>query len=263
MRTAFLCGFCTICNFLLQNIIYYCVKSSNVHFLTVGEGSVTYVFLHGWGCDSSQFLPVAKHLTNAKCYLLDLWGFGRTPSPDEAWDSHDYALRLHMFFVEHNIKKAVVVGHSFGGRVALSFAEAYPKRVQKLVLVASAGLRRVCLKRTAKVALHKVKKLLVRLHVIKTYTPTGSADYNAVSSKMKPTFLKIVRENLTRVAKNVNTSTLLVYGNSDKETPLWMAKRFNKYIADSVLITVEGGHFAFFCQPENSAKMLTEFVGAK
>ena len=129
-----------------------------MYFVKMGNGKPI-VFLHGWGCDGSIFLPVAKLLPNRKCYLLDFQGFGKTPEPPQSgWSVGDYAHALEIFFKLHNITKAVIVAHSFGCRVAMVFAANNPNLVDKMMLVAPAGIRHFSLARYVKVRRYKLDR---------------------------------------------------------------------------------------------------------
>ncbi len=219
----------------------------DIYFTKEGEGS-DLLFLHGWGCDGNIFRPITRLVSDAfTCYSLDLWGFGKSPAPPaEGWNAEDYADRLYLFCVREGIERVSIAAHSFGGRVATVFAAKYPERVNKLLLCASAGLRRFSVGRTAKVAAYKIKKFLCRCGFISPYCVTGgSADYNACDDAMRNTFVKTVNENLARFARRIKAPTLLVWGDGDTETPMWMAKKLNAYIADSSLIVLKGSHFVF------------------
>ena len=63
---------------------------------------------------------------------------------------------------------------------------------------------------------------------------------------MRESFVKIVNEHLEACAKKVKNPVLLVYGENDRETPLYMARRYKKLIAGSRLLVLKNaGHFAF------------------
>ena len=74
----------------------------------------------------------------------------------------------------------------------------------------------------------------------------GSTDYKKLSPTMKKTFSNIVEYDLSDLSKNIRCPTLLVYGNKDKQTPMYMAKKLHKNIKQSRLIVFKGcGHFAY------------------
>lgn len=67
--------------------------------------------------------------------LVDFYGFGKTPHPDYPLTVKDYADGVLELMDKLNIEKATLVGHSFGGRIAIYIAAKYPEKVEKLVLV--------------------------------------------------------------------------------------------------------------------------------
>ena len=233
-----------------------------MYFTKIGSGK-TIVFLHGWGCDGSIFLPVAQGLPNCyESYLLDFNGFGISPKPPyEGWSVEDYANDLLLFFEANNIQCAYIVGHSFGCRVAMVFAAKYPQYVQKILLVAPAGLRQFSLRRWCKVRRYKLKKFLCRMGLCHNLTSRmGSVDYNACDDAMKNTFVKVVNQDLSRFAKMIRCPVLIVNGREDTETPLKSAKRLQKIIPNASLAEIQGGHFAFFQNSAAFSKTIEYFL---
>ena len=77
----------------------------------------------------------------------------------------------------------------------------------------------------------------------------GSRDYNALDEEMRKTFVKIVSRDLTDCYPKIRASTLLVWGDADTETPLWMGRKMEQLIPDAGLAVLEGGsHFAYLEQ---------------
>ena len=233
-----------------------------MYFVKIGSGSPI-VFLHGWGCDGSIYLPIVQKLSNYyQCYVLDFNGFGKSPEPPkQGWTVEDYADNLALFFRMNDLERACIVGHSFGCRVGMVFAAKYPQFVDKMLLVAPAGLRSFSFKRWYKVRKYKLRKFLCRMgHCHNLTARYGSADYNACDESMKNTFVKVVNQDLSNFARIVHCPTLIVNGREDTETPLKSAKRLQKLIYQSALVEIDGGHFAFFQNPDAFAKTVQYFV---
>ena len=77
----------------------------------------------------------------------------------------------------------------------------------------------------------------------------GSADYNALDDEMKKTFVKVISEDLRPLLPNIKASTLLIWGERDTATPLWMGQTMEKEIADAGLVVFENDdHFAYLKQ---------------
>ena len=231
-----------------------------MYFERYGEGAPV-VYLHGWGCDGSIFLPIAKQLPEYANYLVDFAGFGSSESPPESgWTVPDYAEQLKDFLQEHNLQSVTLVGHSFGCRVALVLAASYPHLVDRMLLVAPAGLRKFSLARWLKVVHYKISKFFARLFRRQVRAKFASSDYANCNLAMRRTFVKIVNADLSKYAKRVQCPTIIVNGREDTATPLSHAKRLNKLVANSSLVEIEGDHFAFFRAPTAFANTVKNFV---
>ena len=77
---------------------------------------------------------------------------------------------------------------------------------------------------------------------------------------MRSVFVRVVNTHLDKTLDSVSQPTLIVWGKSDKETPLYMAKRFRRKIRDSALILLGGGHFAYAYRSEKFHAVLRAFV---
>lgn len=232
-----------------------------INYKTIGKG-INVVFLHGWGGNASAFLFVAERLKDfAKSIVVDFNGFGSTPEPDRPYTVGDYAGEVLATLEKEGVEKAVFVGHSFGGRVALEIAGKFPDAVIGLVLVDSAGLKpRRKPSYYVKVAVHKVLRFLGFKGL------KGSKDYRVLSYIMKETFKNIVSYDQSFLLDEITAPTAIFWGKNDKETPIYMANKFNKKIKDSKIFILDGGHFAYVEDLAVFVRILSSFVkevGAK
>lgn len=233
-----------------------------MYYQKIGCGSPI-VFLHGWGCDGNIFMPIARKLQSFSCFLPDFNGFGKSPKPPKnGWSVEDYAEALRVFFVEHNLQHASIVAHSFGCRVALVFAAKYPRLVEKMLLVAPAGIRTFSFSRWCKVKMYKISRFF-RPNKQNLQTKFGSADYLACDEQMRNTFVKVVNQDLSSFAKKVECPVLIVCGKQDSATPLAHAQRLQKLLPQASLVATEGGHFDFFATPTAFAQTISYFLEAK
>lgn len=231
-----------------------------MYFVKQGDGQPV-VYLHGWGCDGSVFLPIVNRLPNYANYLVDFNGFGRSdPPPEDGWTVADYAECVREFLLEQGLSAVTVVAHSFGCRVALVLAATYPELVARMLLVAPAGLRRFSLSRWWKVRVYKLSKAIAKFS---GRTPTekyASDDYANCSPAMRRTFVKVINQDLSFYAKRICCPVIIVNGREDEATPLTHAKRLNRLIAHCSLVEIEGDHFAFFRAPKAFADTVKNFV---
>lgn len=220
-----------------------------------GEGQVV-VFLHGWGGSSASFSFVASAFRRTYRVLRpDLPGFGESPAPDSAWSAFDYADAVKRELDRRLVRRAVFVCHSFGGRVGIALAVRYPELVRALVLTDSAGIRpRLTLARKRAIARYRRDKKRGRR------SECGSTDYREASPALRPTFVRIVNEDLTDDLGKIVCPTLLVWGRTDTDTPPAMAKRMRRRITDSGLVFLEGGHFAYVEQADTYVRVLDRFL---
>lgn len=207
--------------------------------------------MHGWGGNKKSFKCVQNFCSGEhKLVFLDLPGFGNEKPPPYAYGAKEYALWLAQKLRQMNIKEKVCfVGHSFGGRVAICYASIFPEKVDRVCLVDSAGIKpKFKIKRTIKLIWFRFYKKCANIGLCskEKLKKFGSSDYKALSPEMKSTFVKLVNEDLSLQASQVHAKTLIVWGEKDKDTPLYMAKRLNKLIKNSELIVFEKcGHFAY------------------
>ena len=109
-------------------------------FVKVGQGPVL-LLLHGLGCDHTTWTPVIDTLARHYTVIApDLLGHGRSDKPRADYSVGGYANGMRDLITCLGIDKVTVVGHSFGGGVAMQFAYQFPERTERLVLVASGGL---------------------------------------------------------------------------------------------------------------------------
>jgi pimeloyl-ACP methyl ester carboxylesterase len=109
-------------------------------FVKMGQGP-TLLLLHGLGCDHTTWTPVihdlARHFT---VIAPDLLGHGVSAKPRADYSVGGYANGMRDLLTVLNIDKVTVVGHSFGGGIAMQFAYQFPERTERMILVAPGGL---------------------------------------------------------------------------------------------------------------------------
>ena len=89
----------------------------------------------------------------------------------------------------------------------------------------------------------------------------GSADYNALDDEMKKTFVKVVSQDLSPLLPKIQASTLLIWGENDTETPLWMGQKMEQEIKDAGLVIFENdGHFAYLRQWQRFVTVVRAFL---
>ncbi|MCQ2184211.1 MAG: alpha/beta hydrolase [Bacteroidales bacterium] len=224
------------------------------------------IFLHGWGCDHTVFSSFTEALSGKyDVYSIDFPGFGLSDEPDSVWGVEEYTRMLEEFVSIMGISSPSLIGHSFGGRVAILYASR--NLTSKVVLTDSAGIKpRRSLGYYIKVYSYKCAKFVVRriLRSDKLYSRlvggAGSADYRNASPRMKAILSKVVNEDLRDRLPLIKAPTLLFWGDMDTATPIADARLMEKMIPDAGLVTVQGGtHFSFLEAPALYSKVLANF----
>ena len=212
------------------------------------------MFLHGWGSNKDAFILADEFLKGFTVTRVDLFGFGKTPPPAIPVDLDYYVAGVRRLMEFYKMENVVVVGHSFGGRVAIKLAES--SRVAALILTDAAGLKpRRRPSYYFKVLSYKIKKALG------FSSNSGSSDYRALTGAMKGTFVKVVNEYLDGSAAKITCPTLLRWGENDAETPLYMYKRCLRLIASSRGVIMENaGHFPFLDDPKRYYTLVKQFA---
>ena len=247
------------------------IRGLELNYIIEGEGKPI-VVLHGWGCNIDTIRPIINILNNRyKVVSLDLPGFGKSSEPKEPIDSFEYAEIVREFLKEINIEKATFIGHSFGGKLSIIFGSKYPDIVDKIVLIDSAGLipkrgPRYYIKVYSFKALRATYKNLFFWikddeRMEKFYKKFGSDDYKDSSGVMRRIFVKVVNENLLPLLKDIKASTLIIWGDKDDATPIYMAKTMEKEINDSGLVVFEGaGHYAYLDDYNKFVAVINAFL---
>ena len=229
-----------------------------------GEGECL-LLLHGWGVDSRVFDGLMNEFSASyKVVAPDLPGFGTSGDPTGVWGVDEYAAWVLKFMDALHIDRATVLGHSFGGRLAIRIASdpATAGRIDRRILTGSAGLRR---KRPLKGRLRgwmfrTLSRLFPNLRE-KFARRFASRDYLAASPLLRQCLVKVVNEDLAPRLPHIGQPTLLVWGVDDTETPVADGYTMKELIPGSRLEVLDGaGHFAFLNKPDDFTRLMKEFL---
>lgn len=241
-----------------------------VHYDETGPDSGAPVLLmHGWGCDHTTVRSIAKILEPAMhVYNVDLPGHGKSNEPPSPWGVDNFTRLAEEFCRSLKITDPVLIGHSFGGRIALLMSSRNP--ISRMVLVDAAGIKpRRSLSYYCKVYSFKVGKRLLpavlgknlgRKIIDRWRSKGGSSDYANSSPMMRAVMSRCVNEDLKHVMPSIKASTLLVWGDKDTATPIADAKYMERHIPDAGLACFDGcGHYSFLDDPIRFRAVMQEF----
>ena len=283
------------------------IDGLKINYKTIGEGESPIVLLHGWGVSSNKYLELAKKLNIqypiSNIVIPDLPGFGKSEEPRENWNLDNYVEFVDKFIkktskksgfelVKNILKKKleqykhydnmnyhskneiaknmILIGHSFGGRIAIKYAARYPEKVDKLILTGAAGIKhKLTVKQKALFILTKIGKVFFSLPVINHFQKpvynifskiarSRKKDYYNASPRMKEIMKNVLVEDLTDYLGKIKTPTLLVWGKEDKTTPLADGEIMKFKIQNSKLKVIEDANHSL---PYQKAEEFADIVG--
>ena len=232
-------------------------KNSKIFYRYINRNTdIVNVYLHGWGANYQSLYFCKDNFSNSALFI-DFPPFGKSDKEIKGWTIFSYTTMVISLCEHLGIKKLNVFGHSFGGRVAILIAVFCKSRVNKLILIDSAGLKpRRKLSYYLKVWNYKIRK---KLHM--DVSRLGSCDYLALNRDMQKIFNNIVKTYLDEFLGNIEADTLIVYGKKDKTTPLYMARRLKRKIKHSHLEILDNcGHFCFNDDRYHFLKVINNFL---
>ncbi len=236
------------------------IRNIDVHYIQYGsEKGKDIVLLHGWGQNIEMMKPLGDQLSDYHITILDFPGFGESSALTSSLTIYDYVEILEELLQSLNIHKPIIMGHSFGGRVAILYAARNP--VSKLVLFSSPCVRDNY-KSTKEQILKSLKKLPGMNKIgefAKKYI--GSTDYRNATPIMRETLVNVVNEDLSSYAKKIECPTLLIWGTLDTEAPIEDAKKLEQLLVDGGLVELPGcTHYAYLEALPQVIRILHNFL---
>lgn len=205
-----------------------------------GDEPAEILALHGWARDRSDF---GRVLEGRRAVALDQPGFGASPVPDHAGGAQMYADLVEPV-LDRMADRIVVVGHSFGGRVACHLAVAHPERVAALVLTGVPLLfrtdRTATVKRSVQISrwLHR-RGLLSDERMEEQRRRHGSTDYRNATGVMRDVLVRVVNEDYADLLPRIQVPVELVWARHDAAVPLEVAERAAEALPSARLTVVE------------------------
>jgi len=251
------------------------INGLEINYKVLGKGD-PFLILHGWGGSSDSWIKTQKILAKKgyKVISLDWPGFGKSITPPKPWGVKDYSNFLLNFIKELKLKKVILLGHSFGGRIAIKFASKRPDKLKRLILCCSAGIKTKPGFKTK--VIFKVArignavfspKILVRLKDRARnlfYVFLRRKDYVKADGTMKETIKKVLAEDLYPNLSRIKTRTLIVWGERDKMVPVKTAYIFKEKIPKAQLhILSKIGHSPHLENPKRLSEIIITFLKSK
>lgn len=234
-----------------------------------GSGKIV-LMLHGWCDNLHTFDKITETLKNDFTVVrLDLPGFGQTEKPPKTWNISDYSNFVKSFIDKLKINPDFLLGHSFGGRIAIKGASEKIFKPKKIILIGSAGIsKRLTIRNILITIVTKIFGAITLLPPLffyrnkirkKLYQTIGSNYLD--SSLLKETYIKVISEDLKSNAKRIDIPTKLIWGENDTETPLKDAYSFESIINKSSLRVIDNaGHMVHKEKPETVVSTINDFL---
>ena len=224
----------------------------------------TVVILHGWRLNPNSYNPLVQVLKekNIGVYIPDMPGNGVAPAPEKPYTLDDYVEYMLKYLSTNKLRKFILVGHSFGGRVGIELSVKKPKLVKRLVL---SGVPGIVPASQAKIsiflALAKMGNIVFSLPGLiylkgfarrVLYRLARASDYYHTDGIMRETFKNIIRANLRASMMQLKLPTQLIWGEDDTVVPVNIANRMKKIIRGSKLsVIAEAGHDVIWTKPKD------------
>lgn len=261
------------------------VEGVKISYLEEGRGKKNIIFIHGFSGSSNNWTEIFPYLEDEfKIYALDLPGFGSSDKPlDIKFNVSIYADYILKFMDKLKIEKAIFCGNSLGGAISVKIYLKDSKKVEKLILVNSAGYV-IGLSNFLYLAegipteafLKVLKKFLNDDFYIRSVMKMVFFKQDIVD-KIFDKYAEPLRQegvaefivNLSRAMDDLNIKddlprvevpTLIIWGEYDKVLPVENAYHFHKLIKNSKLkILKDSGHVPMEECPEEIAKEINSF----
>ncbi len=271
---------------------YLTIHGHRRAFVKVGSGPAV-LLLHGLGCDHTTWLPVVAALSRSYTVIApDLLGHGLSAKPRADYSVGGYANGMRDLLTVLGIDKVTVVGHSFGGGVAMQFAYQFPERTERMVLVAPGGIGPEVSPAIRAITLpgfHQVMGLVTLPGVrhlttlgLRTLAASGVSQVRdldevaaMVDSFKDPQTRRAIRQVVsavvdwrgqivTMVDRAYLTEAMpmcVIWGSDDAVVPVRHADLAYRFAPGATVEVVEdAGHFPHKDHPQRFARLLDEFI---
>jgi pimeloyl-ACP methyl ester carboxylesterase len=273
---------------------YIKVGNINTRFRAAGDKGTAVILIHGIGDSLEAWeFNIDALAQKHRVYAIDLVGFGRSDKPESSYVSEysNFAKFVNDFMIAQHIEHASLVGNSLGGAVSLQFAIQFPEKLEKLVLVSSAGLGkefspvlRICtLSRIGELLIQPTRKGVVRSLKALIYDKTLITEEQVESQcqlASLPGWQKYFLSTLRNIVSfsgqrsdvilpilnnlaNITVPTLIIWGQQDQMIPVAHAYVAKERIPNAELhIFNHCGHIPPRENPEEFSNLVLDFLAS-
>jgi pimeloyl-ACP methyl ester carboxylesterase len=235
-------------------------RGYRIHALHTGAGDPL-VLLHGLSGSAGWWRHnVPAFAVHYRTHTPDLVGFGRSRGRVAQTSIGEMADIVAAWLDAQHIARTHLIGHSMGGQIALHLAAQAPTRIDKLVLVAAAGIPR---KLSMTAAARFIAELVPPKHWGKpTFLPTIAADaLRAGPRALISATNNILHDDVRPLLARITTPTLLVWGKHDPLTPLSQGEQMAQSIPGARLIVFDdAAHMPMVDRPQRFNEEVLHFL---
>ncbi|MCY3804462.1 MAG: alpha/beta hydrolase [Candidatus Saccharibacteria bacterium] len=225
-------------------------KKANPHLSTL-------YIIHGWTYRADYWQKTLDLLREHKIKVQFLYVPGLTKPSQRVWTIQNYVAWLRKEL--RGDMNPVVLGHSNGGRIALNYCYQYPNHLKHLILLNSAGIQPKISRRLRNfiiLILAKIFKPLKNIPLCQklAHRLIWSSDYAQAPKNMKKTLHHLLTSDrvLAKRLADIKTPISLIWGQTDRVTPIWMMKVFKQKLPEirTTKILKDIGHAPYIHQPQ-------------
>lgn len=276
---------------------YLQMKDGEIAYQKEGKGKSVLLFVHGLSSNSDAWYRNIDALKkDFTCIAIDLPGFGKSYKNADAFTAEYFAETIKAFAEKMKLKKFSLVGHSMGGQASIRFAAKYPEKLEKLILIAPAGIEEFTdsegnamkMVMNPKMIMATTDEQIDRNYQLNFYKMPKEAeqmiqdrknivkasDFEAHAIAIQKSVTGMLEDKVTGDLMKIKTPTLLLFSKNDMLIPnkyfhplLTMealSETAQKSIKNSKSVMIDhAGHFLQFEKPAEVNKEIKEFMSAK
>lgn len=231
----------------------------DLEYIVEGEGEDV-MFIHGGSVSFRSWEPFLSELSKSfRVWAFSMPGAGKSSKLPRHWKFEDYATILKDHALQEKIKPHLI-GHSFGGAIAVSLKAQYPDLYGKLVLLAPAGIPHNAGGSIWEVVKDQIKNFFAGEKYAKKDIRVNVRYHFFDMLKISNMFKKVdVREQLKKITEPV----LIIWGRYDKILPIHLLDEFKRNLKQVKDYRINDGHNFINKNSEFLAKTLTAFLTDK
>lgn len=273
------------------------LKDGQIAYVKEGKGKQILVFVHGLSSNSDAWYRNIESLKkDFTCVAIDLPGYGKSFKNADEFTATYFAEILKEFTEKMKLNQFTLVGHSMGGQASIKFAAKYPEKLEKLILIAPAGIEEftnfegsamkmvmnpntimatseVQIEKNYQMNFFKMPKeahqmIQDRKNIMK------ASDFEAHAIAIQKSVSGMLDDKVVDDLGKVKTHTLFLFANNDLLIPNKylhplltieaLSKKAQESIDGSKLIMIgDAGHFLQFEKPAEVNKEIKEFMSTK